>query len=152
MIIQWNKLGRQESAFKLSPPNINIPEKARFTCVHIIIVRITTNKNWFWLHRSQCSYSMYKISSALLSIKYMRKRLVLLDHLVLGQGRITLYRIFLEITSIEEELMESSAKEMYLEPEIGLGLLFYRLSLHLLKWQCLSMEEHKLLCQAMSIP
>lgn len=82
----------------------------------------------------------------------MRKRLVSLGHLVLGQGGIALYRIFLEIESREERLTESSAKEMYLEPEIGSRPLLDSLSLNLLKWQCLSMKGHKLLYPAMSIP
>lgn len=76
----------------------------------------------------------------------------LLGHLVLGKDGIALCRIFLESASVEEKLTESSAKKMYLEPEIGSGPPLYRLSLNLLKWQCLSIEGQRLWCQASSIP
>lgn len=72
--------------------------------------------------KSQRSHSIYKVSNLLQSIEVRRKKLVWLSYL--GQDGIALYRIFLESESIKEKLTESSAKEMYLDTEIGSGPLF----------------------------
>lgn len=116
-----------------------------------IVVRVRTMTIIIDSGRREVTVFLFHLQSLQRMTEYQgyEKETGLLGHLVLGKDGIALCRIFLESASVEEKLTESSAKKMYLEPEIGSGPPLHRLSLNLLKWQCLSVEGQRLRCQTM---